>query len=264
MNLRQLRDNIDELDTQIVDLLNRRCELAAKVGEWKSLHDLPFYVPEREKELFERLKEKNSGPITDRSLFFIYREIISAAIALEKPLKIAVLSGINNNGAAEAARRTFGDSAQYHPMESTASLFDTLERGFIDYVVLPVIDKNLSLIEEVCEEIPANAKVCAERTIDSQAAGGTYLIFGKQSPEPTSGDRTLIILPGANTEEISETAHSSEIKITVLKEIEYDGKPSVLCEFEGHIADNKIENFIKSVKKNSKVIMLGSYPVLLS
>jgi chorismate mutase-like protein len=267
MNLRQLRDNIDELDTQIVDLLNRRCQLAAKVGEWKTLHDIPFYVPEREKELFERLKEKNSGPITDKSLFFIYREIISAAIALEKPLKIAVLNNINNNGSAEAARKTFGDSAQYQTMESTTSLFDALERKFTDYVVLPIIDKNLSFIEDVCEEIPLNAKVCAERKIDSPATSGTYLIFGNQSPEPTSESRTLFIIQKTNSEKITETSELMNIEITLLNNLKYKKLNSVLCEIKGHISDKKIESFIQAVKadnKDNKVIMFGSYPLLFS
>jgi len=264
MNLQELRDNIDELDTEIVSLLNRRCELASKVGEWKSLHDIPFYVPEREKELFERLTEKNSGPITDKSLYYIYREIISAAIALEKPLKIAVLANVNNNGSLEAARKTFGDSAQYHKMESTSSLFDALKRGYADYAVIPVIDKQLNFLNEIWSFVPQDAKVCAERSEDDTFTSGLYCICGEQSPEPTSDDRTLVIIQGITLMKVRELSEVSNMKISFLYEFRYENKDSLLCEFEAHITGKQMESFFEVLKSGGKIYKLGSYPLLTS
>ena len=105
MNLDELRKEIDAIDDKIVALINERCKLAAKVGEWKKQRAHAIYVPEREKQLFERLHAKNEGPISSSALRSIYREIISGAIALEKPLNVICLDSPAN--AQKAARETF-------------------------------------------------------------------------------------------------------------------------------------------------------------
>ena len=91
MDLGPLREKIDKLDHRIVELLNERLALAAKIGRHKRDTGGPIYVPEREDAVFRKIIELNKGPIKNDALQAIYREIMSAALALEKPLLIAYL-----------------------------------------------------------------------------------------------------------------------------------------------------------------------------
>ena len=91
MDLEPIRAQIDGLDKQIVELLNRRLELAAEIGKLKRSKGAPVYVAEREDAVFRRIAALNRGPIKEEALRAIYREVMSAAIALEKPLVVAYL-----------------------------------------------------------------------------------------------------------------------------------------------------------------------------
>ena len=86
--LESLRDEIDGVDSQIVGLLNQRVQAAAKIGRIKEELGVDPYYPAREEQVFEKLENLNSGPLTKDSLQVIYREVISASIALEKKLII--------------------------------------------------------------------------------------------------------------------------------------------------------------------------------
>ena len=85
MDLTPYREKIDDLDRQIVELLNRRLGLAAEIGKLKRSQGGQIYVAEREDAVFRKVAEMNQGPIKNEALQAIYREIMSAAIALEKP-----------------------------------------------------------------------------------------------------------------------------------------------------------------------------------
>jgi chorismate mutase/prephenate dehydratase len=87
--LHDLRRDIDEIDDRILDLLNQRASLVIKVGKLKSSERRDFYVPSREREIYERLTAKNKGPFSDKGLKSVFREIISASLALEAPMKVA-------------------------------------------------------------------------------------------------------------------------------------------------------------------------------
>ncbi len=88
MPLNKIRNKIDEIDQQIVELLNLRYEEVERVGQWKKENNSPIYIPEREKALLEKICKKNQGPMTDDILRAIYREIMSGALKLESSFKI--------------------------------------------------------------------------------------------------------------------------------------------------------------------------------
>lgn len=137
MNLDELRAHIDQLDGKIVELLNERARCAAEIGKLKRDSNAPYYVPEREKAVFDRLRQRNQGPLSDASIRAIYREVISAVRALEKPTSVAFL-GPRDTFSHMAAARVFGVSAEYHPLPSFADIFTEVERKRIDYGVVPV------------------------------------------------------------------------------------------------------------------------------
>lgn len=136
-NLAALRGQIDKLDEKIIGLLNERVELARQVGHEKMRSGAAIYVPSREEEVFGQLTAKSKGPLSAHAIRKIYREIISAAISLEKPLLIAYL-GPEATYTHQAALKQFGSSLHYQPMGSVPDVFTAVKRGDADYGVVPI------------------------------------------------------------------------------------------------------------------------------
>ena len=137
MDLAPLRDKIDQLDRQLVDVLNERLKVAAEIGKLKRSQGGQIYVPEREEAVLRKVASQNAGPIKNEGLRAIYREIISAAIALEKPLLIAYL-GPEATNTHMAAMKKFGASVDYHAMANIGDIFTAVEKGEADYAVIPI------------------------------------------------------------------------------------------------------------------------------
>ncbi len=136
-----LRREIDRIDEEILRLLNERAKLAKEIGEIKKLRNMEFHVPERERAIFEKIlklnREKFGGFFPSEALFHIYREIISACLSLEKPLRIAYL-GPKATFTHQAALEFFGFSAQYVPCTTIRDVFVEVESDRADYGVVPV------------------------------------------------------------------------------------------------------------------------------
>jgi chorismate mutase/prephenate dehydratase len=137
MDLAPIRDQIDQIDRQIVDMLNQRLALAAEIGKRKRSSGGQIYVAEREDAVMRKVAELNQGPIRNDALRAIYREIMSAAIALEKPLTIAYL-GPEATNSHQAALKKFGASVSYHALATFADIFTAVERGESDYGIVPI------------------------------------------------------------------------------------------------------------------------------
>lgn len=126
--LTELRRRIDALDVQLVSLINQRSRLAKAIGRLKELSGSALYAPEREQQVLARLRKRNRGPVSQDSLAAIYREIISAALALEGGLKIGLLD--SGDGVVRAvARDHFGASAKYIAEKSPSQAVRALEQG---------------------------------------------------------------------------------------------------------------------------------------
>lgn len=137
MSLDDLRARIDAIDAQILDLLNERARAAIDIGKIKQSTNSVFYVPEREKAVYDKLIARNEGPVTDEAVRAIYREIISCMRALEKPTMVAFLGPLHTFSQL-AAQRIFGATAELHPMPTLNDIFTEVERGRADYGVVPV------------------------------------------------------------------------------------------------------------------------------
>src|SRR5262245_18050569 len=109
MSLDDIRKKIDSVDAELLRLLSKRASLAKDIGAIKGKDDRPFFTPEREREIFERLSRDNPGPLIVTQLSAIYREIISVARAAEKPFHIAYW-GPPGSFTHIAAMQTFGGS----------------------------------------------------------------------------------------------------------------------------------------------------------
>ena len=128
MDLQELRTKIDSIDREIVRLLNDRYDVVGKVGEWKRKRGEPIYVPEREKALLEKLESLNQGPMLNSTLRAIYREIMSGALQLESPLRVAFF-GPEATFTHLAAKTKFGHGIEYVPKSTIAEVFHDVESG---------------------------------------------------------------------------------------------------------------------------------------
>lgn len=137
MNIEELRNRIDQIDKEIVDLLNQRCEIVQQVGEWKKEKNLPIFVPEREKSLLRRLQKINHGPLENESLLAIYREIISGSIRLELPLRVAVL-GPEGTFSHQALVTKFGHGVTAEFCPTIGDVFKAVAAKRADYGMAPV------------------------------------------------------------------------------------------------------------------------------
>ncbi|WP_027715092.1 prephenate dehydratase [Desulfuromonas sp. TF] len=136
-SLPELRKQIDSIDDQILDLLNRRAGVVIEVGKTKTGESKEFYVPSREMAIYERLTSKNTGPFPAEAVRRVFREIISASLSLEQPMKVAFL-GPQGTFTHAAAMKQFGFSAQLVPQKSIPAVFDEVQRGRAHYGVVPV------------------------------------------------------------------------------------------------------------------------------
>ncbi len=137
MNLDDIRCQIDAIDHDLLDLLSRRADLVHEVGVVKKRDGLQIYAPEREEALLRRLIEMNQGRLPEKSIRAIYREIMSAALALEDDLSIAYL-GPESTWTHQAAIKKFGHSVSYAPQPNISDVFDQVARRAASYGVVPI------------------------------------------------------------------------------------------------------------------------------
>ena len=160
-----IRKDIDSVDAELVRLLSRRTELAEEVGKTKGLSGKPYFTPERERAIYEKLREINPGPLAPSQIQAIYREIMSAARSAEKPLHVAYWGppGTYTN---IAAIETFGHSTTYVPEGSIEDVFLAVEHGRVEYGVVPVENSVAGIVPETLDMFPwTNVKICAETYI---------------------------------------------------------------------------------------------------
>ena len=138
-HLNDLRRQIDKIDDQLLKLVSRRGVLAQKVGDEKTRlgKATHFHVPHRERAILERLKDQNKGPFPNTAIEPIFRELFSATLALEKPLRISFL-GPQTTFSHQAAVRHFGHSCTFNPCGNIEAVFLEVELGNSDYGIVPV------------------------------------------------------------------------------------------------------------------------------
>ncbi|HUX85401.1 MAG TPA: prephenate dehydratase [Chloroflexota bacterium] len=166
MGLDELRAKIDQTDRELVALLNRRAELSLRVGESKRAQAgdagvLEIYQPAREAQVFAHISERNTGPLPDESLAAIYREILSASRALQRPLRIGYLGPVATF-TYEAAHHHFGSGSSYLPCQSIADVFFEAEKQSVDYGVVPIENSTGGAVTYTLDQfLDTDLKICA-------------------------------------------------------------------------------------------------------
>lgn len=165
--LGEIRQTIDNLDQQIQDLLNQRAVAAQRVAEIKLAKDKQavFYRPEREAQVLRRVKERNQGPLPDEDVARLFREIMSACLALEKPLKIAFL-GPEGTYTQAAALKHFGHAVETVPVTAISDVFQEVEAGNCHYGVVPVENSTEGVISHTLDMfLNSTLQICGEVTL---------------------------------------------------------------------------------------------------
>jgi chorismate mutase/prephenate dehydratase len=156
------RINIDNIDKEILDLLNRRAKEAMHIGEIKKAEGQPLYVPSREKKIFERLTSINDGPFPNEALKAVFREIISASLSLEEVQKVGYL-GPEGTFTNLAALKQFGLSAQLVPVRTIPEVFDNVERGRLGFGIVPVENSLEGVVNHTLDTfVTSNLKISGE------------------------------------------------------------------------------------------------------
>lgn len=137
LNLADLRVQIDTLDQELLVLLNRRAHVAEQVGEVKKLDGSPFLRPDRVAKVIQKLQQANAGPLKSEHVAAVWREIMSACLALESPVRVAYL-GPAGTFSEQAALQFFGASIEHVPCVSIDEVFRATAAGGAGYGVIPV------------------------------------------------------------------------------------------------------------------------------
>jgi len=162
MNLEELRRRIDDLDSQLVKLLNERARVVVEVGKLKNRSDSPIYVPDREKEVLDRVVKMNKGPLPGRCLLAIWRELMSGSFVLERPVRVGYL-GPAGSFSHTAAMLKFGQSVEYESLADITSIFGEVSKGHCDVGLVPVENSmGGGVIETLDALIDSDVKVCSE------------------------------------------------------------------------------------------------------
>ncbi|GHC25228.1 prephenate dehydratase [Aidingimonas halophila] len=157
-NLDELRQRIDQLDDNILRLISDRARCAKQVADIKTKDDpgTVFYRPEREAQVLRRIMALNDGPLDDEEMARLFREIMSACLALEQPVKVAYL-GPEGTFTQQAALKHFGHSAVSMPMAAIDDVFREVEAGAANYGVVPVENSTEGVVNHTLDSFMDSA-----------------------------------------------------------------------------------------------------------
>ena len=166
MNLDDWRSRINDLDNQLLNLLNQRAEAALRIGDLKRRKDLAYFVPEREAEIVDRLVKDNGGPLPAAAVRAIWREILSASLALERPLRVAYLGPVATF-THQAALQRFGSLAEFQPARTILDVFEEVERNRAEYGVVPVENSTEGAVNLTLDRlIDSDVLLCGELRLE--------------------------------------------------------------------------------------------------
>ncbi len=178
MTLGELRNEIDDIDAQIVSLLKRRAHCAHEVGNIKRAAKAPIFVPERESALIRKLQELNAGELPEKSLLAIWRQIVSMSFLLEDGMRIGYL-GPEGTWSHQAALSRFGESVEYVPFPSFDAVFAAVENETINYGVIPIENSSNGSVSQaidafrqtplrICDQVHQSVQNCLMADIEKK------------------------------------------------------------------------------------------------
>jgi len=162
--LADVRAQIDGIDRRIQELIAERARFALQVGKAKGklAAAVDYYRPEREAQVLRMVVDRNEGPLSDEVLVHVFREIMSACLAQQEPLKIGYL-GPEGTFSQQAVLKHFGRSAHGLPLGSIEEVFQEVEAGNADFGVVPVENSGQGTIQVTLDMfLTSQLKICGE------------------------------------------------------------------------------------------------------
>lgn len=252
-DISKLREKIDAIDSQILKLLNKRTKIAIEIADIKRALNLKFYSPERERIILNRITALNKGPFPNDALRFIFREILSAALSLEQPLKVAYL-GPEGTFTHLAAIRQFGSSASYIPVESIKATFDAVESNKAEYGIVPIENSNEGVVTYTLDmfmdyDLKISAEIMLEISHNLVSKSGDKSRIKKIYSHPQAAAQCRMWLeknmPGITVFEATSTSRAAEIAS------KDDDAGAISSELAAKLYDlNFVEKHIEDNKKN--------------
>src|SRR5450631_3394044 len=164
LDLGNIRDRIDSVDARIQELLNERARFAQLVGISKTASGkaVDFYRPEREAEVLRKALKRNQGPLRDEEIARLFREIMSACLAQQEPLKVAFL-GPEGTFTQAAVLKHFGSSVRALPLAAIDEIFHEVEGGIADFGVVPIENSSEGTVNHTLDMfLGSPLKICGE------------------------------------------------------------------------------------------------------
>lgn len=271
-DLAGLREKIDALDGELLKLLNERTSIAQQIGVIKHRESLPIYSPEREMKLLRSLVGRSEGPLRPEAIRAIYREIMSAALAVEKDVAIACL-GPMGSPSYQAALGKFGSSVRYTFSAEIAGVFEEVAHERADCGVVPLEDPAHGLVNQTLDALAENdLSVCAEIVPDPATeetrSTARYLVLGRHENPPSGHDQTMLMLriedkPGML---VSALEPFKELEINLNH---FASRPAMkgsndiffFVEADGHTRKLQMADLFRELSKKCRAVkVLGSYP----
>ncbi|OFX17202.1 MAG: chorismate mutase [Armatimonadetes bacterium RBG_16_58_9] len=162
MNIPDLRKKIDSIDAELVEMINQRAECALEIGRMKEKGTKSIFAPEREKQVLSGVLKNNRGPLSDGSMSAIFREVISACRALEKPITVSYL-GPAGTYTHIASILKFGESTDFLPANTIPDVFSAVEHKEANYGVVPVENSTEGIVNHTLDMfLLSDLRICAE------------------------------------------------------------------------------------------------------
>jgi chorismate mutase/prephenate dehydratase len=162
--LGEIRARIDSIDARIQELLNERARFAQLVGISKTASGkaVDFYRPEREADVLRKALKRNRGPLRDEEIARLFREIMSACLAQQEPLKVAFL-GPEGTFTQAAVLKHFGSSVRALPLAAIDEVFHEVEGGIADFGVVPIENSSEGTVNHTLDMfLGSPLKICGE------------------------------------------------------------------------------------------------------
>lgn len=212
------RQRIDDLDARIVALLSKRADCVREIGHIKQQSSSDVYVPAREKAVLDHIRAVNKGPLNNTALVAIYREIMSASLALERRPRVAFF-GPAATFTHQAARKRFGSSVEYIAVETIKDVFEAVLREHADYGVVPIENSTEGAVTHTLDEFAdTQLKICAEVYLDIShnlmSAGPRSRIRAIYSHPQVFGQCRRWLqreMPGCDLVPVTSTARAAEM-----------------------------------------------------
>jgi chorismate mutase/prephenate dehydratase len=217
--LADLRDRINRLDERLVELLNQRARLVVKVGRIKREEGIPIYTPHRETQVLNKVLGLNQGPLPDRTIEGIYRELMSGSFRLEQPPRIGYLGPVGSFSHVAAVKH-FGTSVDFEDLHAIEGVFTEVARGHVDYGLVPIENSIGGGIAETLEAFQAftgQVNIYAEVQLEVHhallancAPGAVKRIYSK--PEVFTQCRKWLATQYPDAELVPEASSSAAVK----------------------------------------------------